>query len=192
MTTQKNRVGKLSKKHDTPDTPDTTVAKKSNKAREDFLKVYMNNHCHVQASCAAYGIHRSTFYEWRQKYPDFINQCDNVADKLTGLVDDATIKLIIQGHPETVRDARKCLRDKSKFSRRINYDLNNLKTLDDIKATRLKAISDFGAGKIDQDTIEIINKLLDGLVSNIVASDGFKDLHEAKALFEENKIKEHG
>lgn len=185
------------KKIEKPKKIDKTLVKSEldrwEKKREAFLTIYFNNQCQIQKSCDEFKINKATFYVWYNKYPDFRVKCDNVQTELRGLVDDATIKLIIAGHPETVKDARKCLNGTSKFSsgKRINYNLNTIKTLDEIQETRLKVINDFGLGTVDQDTVEIINKLLDSQVNNIVASNGFKDINEIKA-FINLKSKEHG
>jgi hypothetical protein len=165
---------------------------RNDKTREKFLEVYFNNYCHADKSCSQFGIHRATYYEWRKKHPEFRRKCDDVKDQMRCLVDDATIKLLYEGHAETVKDVRKILKGTDKFptGRFVKYSLKNLNTLDDIKATRLRAISDFGDGLLDQDAVETINKLLDSLVNNIVANEGFKDLQEALIL--QKKIRENG
>ena len=195
--THQNKLSELAKEanksYTTTEDFSSNKYDKYQKKREDFLKVYFNNHCHIQKSCTVFGITRVTFHEWYKKYPDFRQKCDNVVDEMRALVDDAMIKLIVQGHPETIKDARKCLKGTSKFivGKHINYNLKKLKTLDEIKETRLRAIADFGNGVIDQDTVEIINELLDSLVDNIMASDGMRLLNKIKAMIEENK-KIHG
>jgi len=53
-------------------------------------------------------------------------------------------------------------------------------------------IKDFGDGMIDQESVEIINKLFDSLVNNIVATEGSRDLQETKALIKAINSKENG
>lgn len=167
---------------------------KTNVTREKFLEVYMSNMCHVQKSCNVFGISKNTYYEWYKKYPEFRDKCDNVVDELRGMVDDSMIKSVILGNIEMIKEARKSLRGTTKFplGKRINYQFRDLKTLDEIKEARLKMIKDFGNGIIDQEATEIINKLLDSLVNNIVANEGSKDLNETRALIAEIKSKENG
>jgi hypothetical protein len=157
---------------------------KGDETKEKFLQVYFNNHCHIEKSCAQFGIHRATYYKWRNEHPEFKRKCDDVLDQMRGLTDDATIKLLYQCHPETVKDVRKILKGTDKFptGRFVKYSLKNLNTLDDIKTTRLRAIADFGNGVIDQDAVETINRLLDSLVNNIVANEGLKDLREVQNI----------
>ncbi len=167
---------------------------KTDMTRDKFLEIYMNNMCHVERSCKLFGIHRSTYYEWYKKYPDFRDKCDNVVDELKGMIDDSMIKSIKLGNVELIKEARKSLRGTPKFplGKRINYQFRDLKTLDEIKEARLKMIKDFGDGIIDQESVEIINRLLDSLVNNIVATEGSRDLYETKALIKEIKGKENG
>lgn len=178
-----------SKKTKAPYTKETLD--KYDETKEKFLEVYFNNQCHADKSCTQFGIHRATYYEWR-KNPEFRRKCDDVKDQMRCLVDDATIKLLYEGHAETVKDVRKILKGTDKFptGRFVKYSLKNLDTLDDIKATRLRAINDFGDGLIDQDAVETINKLLDSLVNNIVANEGLKDLQAA--LIIQKKLGENG
>lgn len=167
---------------------------KTDVTRDKFLEIYMNNMCHVERSCKLFGISKNTYYQWYKRYPDFKEKCDNVVDELKGMVDDSMIRGIKLGNVELIKEARKSLRGTSKFplGKRINYQFRDLKTLDEIKEARLKMINDFGDGIIDQESVEIINKLLDSLVNNIVATEGSRDLHETKALIKEIKSKENG
>ena len=162
--------------------------------RNKFLEIYMNNMCHVERSCKHFGISKTTYYQWYKKYPDFKLKCDDVLDELKGMIDDAMIRSIILGNVEMIKEARKSLRGTSKFpsGKRINYQFRDLKKLEEIKEARLKMIKDFGDGMIDQESVEIINKLFDSLVNNIVATEGSRDLQETKALIKAINSKENG
>ena len=102
--THQNKLSELAKEanksYTTTEDFSSNKYDKYQKKREDFLKVYFNNHCHIQKSCTVFGITRVTFHEWYKKYSDFRQKCDNVVDEMRALVDDAMIKLIVQGHPD--------------------------------------------------------------------------------------------
>ena len=58
-----------------------------------FLKVFLEKGCNISVACAAANIHRCTYYDWLQKYPEFGKAINTIRE---GLIDHIETHLLSQ------------------------------------------------------------------------------------------------
>lgn len=65
--------------------------------RERFPELLAEYRGIVTDACKAAGIARKTYYEWREKYPDFAKECDDVSEQVIDFVETNLYKNIAAG-----------------------------------------------------------------------------------------------
>jgi hypothetical protein len=87
----KKRV-KRSDKSDTIKKHQKSIEDDTKRRQELFIQIFENKACNVSLACKAVNIHRSTYYDWRKKYSEFADKCDEIE---YGLIDMAESQLYI-------------------------------------------------------------------------------------------------
>lgn len=90
---KRNNNKKNNKKNNNSKTDKSDTIKKRIAAQQkQFLEIYYKAKAtNIAATCRAVGINRSTYYEWRSKYPEFNEACHEAEE---ALIDFAESKLI--------------------------------------------------------------------------------------------------
>ena len=63
----------------------------SAKTKKEFIRIFKANACNIKATCEAFGIDRSTYYDWMAKYQAFNSSVEEAKE---GLIDDAESALL--------------------------------------------------------------------------------------------------
>ena len=70
-----------------------TLPKKLREFLETFYKAFGN----ITIACKAFNINRSTYYDWREKYPEFAELADQAIDRRLDMVEDMLNKKCLEG-----------------------------------------------------------------------------------------------
>lgn len=156
---------------------------KTNKPYKDtdkFLEIYKAHAGHIQKSCNVYGINNSTYYDWCKKYPEFKQATLDVKEELRGFWDDCALKEMAKGNSAILQLTHKSLKGTNKFpiTNALNYDFGGIKTIEDIKTTRLRLLEDLGNGVVSMEGAKFATEMLDSVANDFLASDGFSKLME--------------
>jgi len=158
--------------------------KKSNKTHkpykdpEKFLEVYKANVGHIAKSCNAYGMNQSTFYDWCKKIPGFKQKAFDTKEEMRGFWDDCAIKEMAKGNSAILLLTHKSLKGTNKFpiGNTLKYDFDDIKTIEDVKKTRLRLLKDLGNEVITMEAAKFANEMLDSIENSFLGSDGVTKL----------------
>lgn len=80
-----------------------TKEKKTEEAKERFLKAYEANLGNVSDAARKAGIERTTFYKWREVDKDFKAKCESVIETQKDFAESMLLKLMREGDSGAVR-----------------------------------------------------------------------------------------
>jgi len=67
-----------------------------------FLQAFRAKCANITQACEAAHIDRKTYYEWRKKYPDFDQKCDEVEASLVDIAESALLENIKKGKEASI------------------------------------------------------------------------------------------
>jgi hypothetical protein len=110
---------------------------------DQFLIEYAKLGAHVANTCAAVGVSRQTYYNWREKFPSFGENCDQILSRCIDNVEQALYKSALEGSVTAQTFYLKC---KGGWNEKIAPNVNfNLDAKELSKKTDVDIMSDIQA-----------------------------------------------
>lgn len=111
------------------------------KTRKNFIEAFKKTFGNISLTCKKMQIEVKTYYNWREKFPDFKEECDRIREhEVLDVVESKLMQKIIEGDTTSIIFFLKTRGKKRGYSERFELtgangkDLIDERTEDEIKA----------------------------------------------------------
>lgn len=103
--------------------------------KEEFLKAFEETIGIVTIACQKVGIHRSTYYDWLEKDPEFKKEVERIKTQQIDWVEDKLLQAIKNDNITAINFYLRCKHPGYKPKTEFSFDTDTInKTLDKIKS----------------------------------------------------------